>query len=372
MSSKRPKSRKEEAREHYPKKDAQKTGFIIMVGALIMIVGHLGFWELEKAFDKDNYAQNAKQQSEQVIDAFEEQIESFIDIPKNAPDTMGPPNPYTPAQQEILRIEQQAEMIKKIAREKSLQLWSEYYEAESQRNNAVTDFKGQKKIVIIIDDMGVSRKLSEEVINLPGPLTLAFLPYADNLPDITKRAKDLGHELMIHMPMEPMNGDLDVGSIALLDDMSEQEIADNLEKAFQSFEGYVGINNHMGSRVTQNQKIMDQVMDTLHKRDLLFVDSITIGSSVAADTAARHGLKYAERDVFLDHHEDDAFVTQSLKRLEEISKKRGYAIAIGHPKKLTIKNLKVWLPKIKEKGFEIVPITHVVRKEAPKALVINY
>ena len=240
--------------------------------------------------------------------------------------------------------------------EKSFDDWAR----QSEANDRNTTFIDSKKIIIIIDDMGVNKKLSKEVIDLKAPLTLAFLPYADNLPNITEQAKNKGHELIIHMPMEPINSGLDVGSIALLDHMNEQEIQKNLDQAFKSFEGYVGINNHMGSKVTQNQTIMNQVMDNLAKRDLFFVDSITIGSSVAASTAEKYGLRFAERDVFLDHEESDEFVQKALQKLEQISQKRGYAIAIGHPKKNTIKALKSWLPDAQKRGFQIVPVSTVV------------
>ncbi len=222
------------------------------------------------------------------------------------------------------------------------------------------------KIVIIIDDMGIAQKLSYEALALPGPLTLSFLPYAQSLKKMTRKAQKNGHELMIHMPMEPVNPKLDVGAIALLDNMEEAEIRHALTQAFKSFDGYVGINNHMGSKVTQNTKIMNIVMETLSQKDLLFVDSKTINTSVAADVASRHGLNYAQRDVFLDHYETDEFVRQSLRRVEEVAHKKGYAIAIGHPKAITIKGLKEWIPTLKEKGFEIVPISAVVKNDRIK------
>ena len=144
--------------------------------------------------------------------------------------------------------------------------------------------------------------------------------------------------------------------------MSAEDITNNLEKAFKSFDGYVGLNNHMGSRVTQNQEIMGQVMKALNKRDLYFIDSVTIDTSVAAKTAENQGLKFAERDVFLDHEESRAFTLKALERLETIAQERGYAIAIGHPKKHTIDALKEWIPEAKKKGFTLVPASAVVTR----------
>ena len=221
--------------------------------------------------------------------------------------------------------------------------------------------KGKARIVIIIDDMGMGHKNSYEVINLNSALTLAFLPYAPGLAEITKDARARGHELLIHAPMEPL-GQLNPGPLALLDKMSPQEMTEALDQMFNSFSGYVGINNHMGSRLTQNEAAMNLVMEALAKRGLIFVDSKTIQTSVAARVAAEHGLYYAERDVFLDHQDNITFVRKSLLELESIARKRGSAIAIGHPKAATIQGLKEWLPLAEERGFVVVPVSAVVRR----------
>ena len=210
--------------------------------------------------------------------------------------------------------------------------------------------------------MGMDRKHSLQVIDLPFPLTLAFLPYAPKLSEITKQAKDNGHELIIHVPMQPIDSRLNTGPLALRDDMTQEGFDAALEKIFASFEGYVGINNHMGSKLTQDREAMDRVMEALTKRDLLFVDSKTIPSSVAAKSAAEHGLAYAERDVFLDHENTKENVISALYDLEIIAKRRGYAVAIGHPKEATIQGLKEWLPTLKDKGLTLVAVSKVAHK----------
>ncbi len=225
---------------------------------------------------------------------------------------------------------------------------------------------GGAKIVIIIDDMGVDRARSNEVVDMDGPLTLAFLPYASNLGEITGRASANGHELLIHAPMEPLNSDLDPGPVALLDDMSMAELDKTLAKMFSSFEGYVGINNHMGSKVTQNEPILHRVMGALADRGLIFVDSKTIHTSMAGQIAAEHGLDYAERDVFLDHENTPEFVAGALAGTEEVALRRGMAIAMGHPKDVTIQALKEWLPDVRKRGFTIVPVSSVVKHKNPE------
>ena len=240
------------------------------------------------------------------------------------------------------------------------------------RDNAVpADASGKKaRIVIIIDDMGMSRKYSYETIDLPAPLTLAFLPYAPGLDKITRDARAKGHELLIHAPMEPLDR-LNPGPIALLDGMSEQELKDTLRKMFDSFSGYVGINNHMGSKLTQNRPAMHVVMNELAARGLIFVDSKTINSSVAADVAAEHGLDYAERDIFLDHRETLDFARNALLETERHARKYGSAIAIGHPKVNTIQALKEWIPLAESRGFVIVSVSAVVRRQGVKTVEVK-
>lgn len=221
---------------------------------------------------------------------------------------------------------------------------------------------GKPKIAIIIDDMGVNRKNSFEVIDLDVPLTLAFLPYAEQLGDITAKAKDHGHELMIHMPMQAMSAPVSLGPIAIKSGMDERAVKENMAAAFASFEGYVGVNNHMGSRVTQDAQLMGWVMEALGERGLYFVDSKTIAASVAAQSARQNGLPTAERDVFLDHEETPEFVSGALRKVEEIAANKGYAIAIGHPKDVTIAGLRGWVDDVRSRGFEIVHAGELVQR----------
>ena len=218
------------------------------------------------------------------------------------------------------------------------------------------------KIIVIIDDMGMDRRRSKAIAELPGPLTLAYLPYAPDLPGETGAVKARGHELIIHMPMEPMDAHTNPGPIALRTGMNNAEMDIMLAKAFASFDGYVGINNHMGSKLTQDERAMRHVMAALKARDLFFVDSKTIGSSVASHMAAEAGLRYADRDVFLDNENSVEAVRRNLNQLERLADKKGFAIAIGHPRDGTIAALKEWLPTLKARGFELVPVSSVVRR----------
>lgn len=221
------------------------------------------------------------------------------------------------------------------------------------------------KIAIIIDDMGVNKKMSEAIMSIKGPLTLSFLPYASGIREMSQIARKRGHEIMMHIPMEPLNSNENLGTGALFTSMSKQEIISTLESNFGKLNGFVGINNHMGSKFTQDAKSMRVVVSKLKESGYLFVDSKTIGNSVAKDIAANGGIAYASRDLFIDHYDDYKSANESMAQLVEKAKEKGSAIAIGHPKINTIRALYEWIPKLESMGVALVPVSAIVNP--PKA-----
>lgn len=216
------------------------------------------------------------------------------------------------------------------------------------------------KIVLIIDDMGMDIKHSRAVIDLPADLTLAFLPYAPKTPELSQAAKAKGHELIIHVPMEAVDSTVSLGGMGLDTTMSDEAFDARLNEIFNSFTGYVGINNHMGSKLTQDETAMRKVMMALKTRGLYFIDSRTIHTSVADTVAAEVGIKHDIRDVFLDHVDTPEAVWKNLHKAEDVARKKGLAIVIGHPKDATINALRSWLPTLKSKNIEIIPASKAV------------
>ncbi len=236
--------------------------------------------------------------------------------------------------------------------------WKRYAAAHSAK-------PGQPMIAIVLDDLGPSPQRTRNAIQLPGPLTLAFLPYAEGLPAVTAEARRRGHELLIHMPMEPKDlAHNNPGKNALLTSLSDEEIRRRLDWALQRFPAYVGINNHMGSAFTADRRRMDLVMQRLAGEGALFLDSVTSGASQGASAARAAGIPTIKRDIFLDHGGDDAgLVLKQLAKVEEVAKRQGYAVAIGHPHDGTVTALELWIPDALARGFVLVPISALV--EAP-------
>jgi len=231
---------------------------------------------------------------------------------------------------------------------------------------------GRPMIAVIIDDMGLDRKRSEQVLQLPGPLTISFMSYAEALNRQSEEARAHGHELMMHVPMEPMGEGIDPGPGALLNSLPPDELRRRVVDDLDRFKGYVGINNHMGSKFTAYAPGMQVVMEELHRRGLLFIDSLTTDHSVGLDLAHRAGVPTAGRNVFLDNEADAAAVQAQLARTEDMARKKGNAIAIGHPRDVTIAVLAAWLPTLEQKGFVLVPVTAVVKARMTTATAATH
>lgn len=218
-------------------------------------------------------------------------------------------------------------------------------------------------IAVVIDDLGVDRKRSERVTTLPAPLTLAWMTYADNLRPITQAARQRGHELMVHVPMQPQSESYDPGPDVLEVGLPTEELRRRLRWGLSRSDGFVGINNHMGSRFTADRAGMNVVMDEIRARGLLFLDSVTTQKSVAPDLARQYGVPFAARHVFLDNEMTVSAVRGQLAKTEAYARKYGAAIAIGHPHDGTIEALAGWLPGLEAKGFVLVPVTTIVKRE---------
>lgn len=225
-------------------------------------------------------------------------------------------------------------------------------------------------IAIVIDDMGLDRKHSARAVKLPPAVTLSYLPYSPEIKEQTDAAKKDGHELLVHMPMQPDRKTANPGPDYLAADMSPLELHERITKNLSAFTGYVGVNNHMGSKFTRDRDGLNIVMAALKEKKLMFLDSRTSPKTVAEDVARAHHIKTSHRDVFIDDDEKPEEVEKALLRIERIARHAGAAIAIGHPKDVTLSALEKWLPTLKEKGFDLVPVDMVITlRSAPRPAV---
>ncbi|NIS60270.1 MAG: hypothetical protein GTO13_06100 [Proteobacteria bacterium] len=218
------------------------------------------------------------------------------------------------------------------------------------------------RVAIIIDDMGSNKRRARELINLDVPITFSFFPFSRNSRQLAQEAFEKGKEVVLHMPMEPYGfpGN-DPGRGALVMSMTEEELHRQIRKNLEAIPHIKGVNNHMGSRFMEDDQRVSILMEELRKRELYFLDSRTTAKTVGYRTAKELGIKTGERDVFLDNNSyDEAEIKKNISELAKIAKAEGKAIAIGHPHASTIKSLREMIPRLRESGIEIVPLSEVI------------
>ena len=220
---------------------------------------------------------------------------------------------------------------------------------------------GRKPVIaIVIDDMGVSHRRTANISSLDYPLTSSFLTYVSNLRPQIAAAERAGHEIIAHLPMEP-KASMNVSPDVLTVKMNEKQVAEGLNGMLDKFPGIAGVNNHMGSRFTEDPVRMDVVMKELEKRGLFFLDSKTTPHSAGEKAAKDNRVRYVSRNVFLDNEDKFDYVMRQLRQTEAIARKNGYAVAIGHPKEQTYNALKVWLPTLKSRNLRLVHLSEIVK-----------
>ncbi len=214
-------------------------------------------------------------------------------------------------------------------------------------------------VAILIDDMGYNLRIDNAFLDLEAPLSFSFLPEAPHTLTLARKAKDMGRDVLVHLPLEPADGAIDPGPGALCLDMDFDSMLRILKKDLDAVPGAVGVNNHMGSKFTTSKRAMEMVLTEIKRRDLFFVDSRTTKDTVAYASARSLGIPAAERAVFLDHDPQEKAIRKEVNRLVKLSMERGSAIAIGHPTSNTWKVLYEELPRL-SKHVKVVPVHEVL------------
>jgi polysaccharide deacetylase 2 family uncharacterized protein YibQ len=215
-------------------------------------------------------------------------------------------------------------------------------------------------VAIIVDDIGYDRRIAEQLLDLDAPLTFSMLPYGPFNKKIITQAKAKGLEIMLHLPMEPNEFPrIDPGPGALLSEMTADDLIAQLTEDIDRIPGIVGVNNHMGSRISASPERMRQIFSVLKTRNLFYVDSRTTAETVARSSARLLQLPFAERDIFIDHIDDPNFIASQMEKLIDRARRHGYALGIAHPHPATVDQLKAFLPRLKTE-VTLVPASELV------------
>jgi len=229
---------------------------------------------------------------------------------------------------------------------------------DSSQKNQVTQ-AGSGAIAIIIDDIGFALAPVDKLLSIKAPLAFAVLPYSPHAEDAAAMIHAQGHELLLHLPMEPRNGKHQPGPGALFRNMTEQDIRKQLNDDLAVVPFVVGVNNHMGSAFTEDEEKLIVVLKELRKKGFFFIDSRTTAASRAEDGARKTGIRFAARRLFLDNDRNQELTFNNL--LDQVEKNRHSSLVIiGHPYPSTVAALQEAVPVLQSRGVRIVPPSELV------------
>jgi hypothetical protein len=215
------------------------------------------------------------------------------------------------------------------------------------------------RIALVIDDLGRSLDDVHTLEQLGVPISYSVLPFEDHTAEVVADLRKRGKEILCHLPMEPRNSE-NPGPGALLLGMSRAQLRELTADALAAVPGATGVNNHMGSSLTEDEGSMEAILGVLKGRKLFFLDSRTSAQSVGYRTAMDLGVPSAERQVFLDNDQKTEAIQVQIQRLQTLARQRGSAIAIGHPYPTTLAVLAQEIPRLRAAGFELVPVSYLL------------
>lgn len=224
----------------------------------------------------------------------------------------------------------------------------------------VSSPKGAGRLAIIMDDMGNAYGPAGQVLEMKVPMTLSLFPRSSQGRRIAREAESHNLELMMHLPMEPWGyPGKNPGIGALMVSMSGEEMERMLSESFNDLPQVKGVNNHMGSRFTEDQGRMEKVMEFLAPRGLYFVDSLTTPKSSGFRAAVRKGIRAYRRDVFLDVWKEEDKIRSQFRKLMQVARIQGNAIGICHPYPETLRLLPEFAAMSKAQGYEWVTVSQI-------------
>lgn len=220
------------------------------------------------------------------------------------------------------------------------------------------------KIAIIIDDWGQSTANCKYLKEIPEPLAVSILPGLRHTKDVANCAK-LYHKLaMLHLPLEALhNYDFYPSDYIIKTTMKPALVSKIVDGDLSQLPSIEGVNNHMGSKATEDKSLMRIIFKKIKKKGLFFVDSMTARNTVCAGLADEMGLAFGKRDVFLDNINTREAITKQIMVLAQKARRKGYAVAIGHDRRLTMQVLKEEIPWLKAQGFQIVSIKGLLKNK---------
>ncbi|AKL97013.1 hypothetical protein CACET_c35820 [Clostridium aceticum] len=249
---------------------------------------------------------------------------------------------------------------------KNTRVWN-YHEVIVKKLEGKSDREVQGKVAIIIDDFGNAGDGTKEMVAIQSVLTCAVIPFLPYTNEDAVLAHNRGHEVIIHIPMEPHFGNPKwLGEKGITTNLSTEQVKSIIREAIEKVPYAVGVNNHMGSKATEDRRIITAIVEVLKENDMYIVDSKTSMTSVIREIAEEYEVPVLERAVFLDNEKNIDAIKKQLELLGEIALKDGYAVGIGHvgPEGgvVTAKAIEEMIPVFEKKAIKIVPVSELIKE----------
>ncbi len=219
-------------------------------------------------------------------------------------------------------------------------------------------------IAIVVSGLGIgAAKTTDAIMKLPPAVTLAFTPYGSDPGKLVERARSLGHEILLQIPLEPFDyPDNDPGPQTLLTTLTPEQNQDRLLWLLSRFQGYVGLSNFMGARFMPNEASMQPLMREAAKRGLTYFDDGTAARSLAGQLALAQAVPFARADATIDVVPNAGEIDRALAQLEATARQRGYAVGVASALPLSIERLNAWARAAEGRGILLVPLTTAMTK----------
>ena len=226
---------------------------------------------------------------------------------------------------------------------------------------------GRPRIALVVTDLGLATALTDQAISyLPGPVTLAFNPFAENLPRWVEQARRAGHEVLINLPLEAAGTqprDAGSGPALATTPLSTDESLGRLEWALARASGYVGVASFMGAGVNGGDEVLRPVLTTLRDRGFIYVDRQTGPRAAAQRLASELGVPRAVADRQLDAEPTREAIEARLAEIERQARDTGFAVALVRPHSISFERLAIWQTTLDAKGIALAPITAVLNRQ---------
>lgn len=222
------------------------------------------------------------------------------------------------------------------------------------------------KLALVIDDLGANPARDNRALALPGPVALAILPDTRHAPSLAQRAYEAGKTVLLHLPMAPA-----IGPYSWHQGLSPEQLQQRLDNALRRVPHALGVNNHMGSQMTDQKQPMLSLMTELQARHLFFLDSRTNPHTVAAAAAQQVQLASLSRDVFLDDDPAPAAVADQFRAAMKLARKQGSVVIIGHPHASTLALLERELPRLRVMGIDWIGMEQMIALRGNRAMAAH-